>query len=118
MSRPSTTPCSGTSTMSVAAAGSRHSRSRRSTLRFGICAGKYAASRSGKWRAEPASTTRAYCGGIDLNFPLPKLLASVKSYLDRGFDAVKIKVCQPDLRVDITRIAAVEGFMEMGAAGG
>ncbi|MEP4433775.1 MAG: uroporphyrinogen decarboxylase, partial [Hyphomicrobiales bacterium] len=36
-----------------------------------------------------AQSCKAYCGGIDLNFPLPKLLNSIKSYLDRGFEAVK-----------------------------
>ncbi len=52
-------------------------------------------------------TCKAYCGGIDLNFPLPKLLDSVQSYLDRGFNAVKIKIGQPDLAQDLERISAV-----------
>ena len=50
---------------------------------------------------------RAYAGGIDLNFPLPKLLDSIQGYLDRGFNAVKIKVGQPALAIDVERIAAV-----------
>ena len=50
---------------------------------------------------------RAYCGGIDLNFPLPKLLASIRGYLDRGYNAVKIKIGQPTLDEDIARIRAV-----------
>lgn len=50
---------------------------------------------------------KAYCGGIDLNFPLPKLLDSVQSYLDRGFNGVKIKIGQPDLADDVARIKAV-----------
>lgn len=50
---------------------------------------------------------KAYCGGIDLNFPLPKLLESIQSYLDRGFNAVKIKIGQPTLQEDVERIAAV-----------
>jgi len=50
---------------------------------------------------------RAYAGGIDLNFPLPKLLASIRGYLDRGFNAVKIKIGQPTLEEDIARIKAV-----------
>lgn len=54
-----------------------------------------------------ADTCRAYRGGIDLNFPLPKLLSSVRSYLADGFDAVKIKIGKPDLGEDIARIAAV-----------
>ena len=54
-----------------------------------------------------AKTAKAYCGGIDLNFPLPKLLDSVRGYLDRGFNGVKIKIGQPDLRDDIERIEAI-----------
>ena len=50
---------------------------------------------------------RAYCGGIDLNFPLPKLLDSVRGYLDRGFDGVKIKIGLPRLDDDVKRVAAV-----------
>ena len=54
-----------------------------------------------------ADRCKAYCGGIDLNFPLPKLLNSIQSYLDRGFNGVKIKIGQPTLAEDITRIKAV-----------
>ena len=50
---------------------------------------------------------KAYCGGIDLNFPLPKLLSSIQSYLNRGFNGVKIKIGQPTLAEDIERIKAV-----------
>mgnify|MGYP003624284817 CR=1 FL=1 len=50
---------------------------------------------------------KAYCGGIDLGFPLEKLLANIRSYLDNGFNAVKIKIGQPDLAEDLKRIAAV-----------
>lgn len=50
---------------------------------------------------------KAYAGGIDLNFPLPKLLASIDSYIARGFNAVKIKIGQPTLEEDIARIKAV-----------
>ena len=49
----------------------------------------------------------AYCGGIDLQFPLPKLLSNIEGYLSQGFSAVKIKVGQPDLRDDIERVKAV-----------
>lgn len=54
---------------------------------------------------------KAYCGGIDLNFPLPKLLNNVQSYLDRGFNGVKIKIGQPTLAEDIQRIKAVREFI-------
>ena len=54
---------------------------------------------------------RAYCGGIDLGFDLPKLLESVSGYLDAGFDGVKIKIGQPTLEEDIARIAAVRDLI-------
>lgn len=54
---------------------------------------------------------RAYCGGIDLNFPLPKLLASVQGYLDKGFNGVKIKIGQPTLEEDVARVAAVRDLI-------
>ena len=50
---------------------------------------------------------KAYCGGIDLNFPLSKLLGSIQSYLDRGFNGVKIKIGQPTLEQDVARVKAV-----------
>ncbi|MBT53262.1 MAG: uroporphyrinogen decarboxylase, partial [Mameliella sp.] len=50
---------------------------------------------------------QAYAGGIDLNFSLPKLLDSIRGYLDRGFNAVKIKVGQPTLAEDVARVKAV-----------
>ncbi|MFK7744306.1 MAG: mandelate racemase/muconate lactonizing enzyme family protein [Roseobacter sp.] len=52
-------------------------------------------------------TCKAYGGGIDLAFPLPKLLDHVQGYLDAGLNAVKIKVGQPDMADDIARIKAV-----------
>jgi L-alanine-DL-glutamate epimerase-like enolase superfamily enzyme len=54
-----------------------------------------------------ARTARAYRGGVDLNFPLEKLLASVRGYLEQGFNAVKIKVGKPELAEDVQRVAAV-----------
>ncbi|MEL6415587.1 MAG: enolase C-terminal domain-like protein [Pseudomonadota bacterium] len=50
---------------------------------------------------------KAYCGGIDLNFPLPKLLANIDGYLARGHNGVKIKVGREDLNEDIERVLAV-----------
>ena len=52
-------------------------------------------------------TCKAYCGGIDLMFPLEKLLGNIKGYLDRGFKAVKIKIGRENLQEDIDRIKAV-----------
>ncbi len=50
---------------------------------------------------------KAYCGGIDLNFTLEKLIAQTEGYLARGFNAVKIKVGQPDLADDLARAKAI-----------
>ena len=50
---------------------------------------------------------RAYRGGIDLGYALPKLLDSVRSYLASGFNAVKIKVGKPTLLEDVERVRAV-----------
>ena len=50
---------------------------------------------------------RAYRGGIDLNYPLPKLLGSVEGYLREGYDGVKIKVGRPTLAEDEQRAKAV-----------
>ena len=54
---------------------------------------------------------KAYAGGIDLNFPLPKLLDSIRGYLARGFNGVKIKIGQPDLANDVARIKAIRDLI-------
>ncbi len=68
--------------------------------------------RSGQplWKMAGGAATecKAYCGGIDLGFELPKLLQSVERYLERGFNGVKIKVGRPD---DIERVAAVRDLV-------
>ena len=69
----------------------------------------------GKQRQQPlwkmaggaSNRCKAYCGGIDLNFSLPKLLHQVQGYLDRDFNGVKIKIGQPDLAEDVARVMAV-----------
>ena len=53
----------------------------------------------------------AYAGGIDLNFPIERLLDNVRSYLARGFNAVKIKVGKPQLTDDVARVAAVRALI-------
>jgi len=53
------------------------------------------------------NTCKAYCGGIDLQFPIPKLLRNMDSYIARGFNAVKIKIGRENLDEDIERIKAV-----------
>lgn len=54
-----------------------------------------------------ADRCKAYCGGIDLNFPLEKLLSNVRGYLDSGFNGIKIKIGRPDLAEDVDRVRAV-----------
>ncbi len=54
---------------------------------------------------------KAYAGGIDLGFDLPKLLDSIQGYLDRGHNAVKIKIGQPTEAEDMTRIKAVRDLI-------
>ena len=39
---------------------------------------------------------KAYCGGIDLNFSLDRLIEQTEGYLAAGFNGVKIKVGQPE----------------------
>ncbi len=53
------------------------------------------------------NSCKAYCGGIDLMFSLEKLLSNIQGYLDRGFNAVKIKIGRDNLSEDIDRIKAV-----------
>jgi L-alanine-DL-glutamate epimerase-like enolase superfamily enzyme len=54
---------------------------------------------------------KAYCGGIDLNFPLPKLLSNIDGYLARGHNGIKIKVGREDLAEDVARVAAVRAHI-------
>ena len=56
---------------------------------------------------DAGKTCKAYGGGIDLAFPLPKLLDHVQGYLDAGLNGVKIKIGQPDPAEDVERIKAV-----------
>jgi len=53
------------------------------------------------------NSCKAYCGGIDLNFPLDKLLANIRGYLNSGFNGVKIKVGHKNLADDVARVKAV-----------
>jgi L-alanine-DL-glutamate epimerase-like enolase superfamily enzyme len=54
---------------------------------------------------------RAYRGGIDLNFALPRLLDSVRGYLAEGYNGVKIKIGQTELKDDVERVAAVRDLI-------
>lgn len=48
-----------------------------------------------------------YAGGIDLELPLPKLLAQTDRNLARGFRAIKMKVGRKRLSEDVERVAAM-----------
>ncbi|MET4634331.1 mandelate racemase/muconate lactonizing enzyme family protein [Kaistia defluvii] len=48
-----------------------------------------------------------YRGGVDLNYPIEKLVQSVGGYLDQGYRAIKIKIGKPDLAEDVARLRAV-----------
>jgi L-alanine-DL-glutamate epimerase-like enolase superfamily enzyme len=54
-----------------------------------------------------AKECKAYCGGIDLLFPIEKLLSNMRGYLAMGANAVKIKIGRPNLAEDIERIRRV-----------
>jgi L-alanine-DL-glutamate epimerase-like enolase superfamily enzyme len=54
-----------------------------------------------------ADRCRAYVGGIDLDYPLQKLVDSARGHLARGFNGVKIKVGKPSLAEDVARVRAV-----------
>ncbi len=57
------------------------------------------------------NTCKAYCGGIDLMFPIPKLLKNMEGYLSAGFNAVKIKIGRENLDEDIERIKSVREYI-------
>ncbi|KAA5823698.1 mandelate racemase/muconate lactonizing enzyme family protein [Algibacter amylolyticus] len=57
------------------------------------------------------NTCKAYCGGIDLMFPIEKLLKNMEGYLAKGFKAVKIKIGRDNLQEDLDRIKAVREFI-------
>jgi L-alanine-DL-glutamate epimerase-like enolase superfamily enzyme len=49
----------------------------------------------------------AYAGGIDLDFPLDRLLRQTDDNLERGFRAIKMKVGRPRLSEDLQRVRAM-----------
>ena len=58
-----------------------------------------------------ADRCKAYCGGIDLNFPLEKLIAQTEGYLARGFNGIKIKIGQPELAQDVERVKTIRSVI-------
>jgi L-alanine-DL-glutamate epimerase-like enolase superfamily enzyme len=51
-----------------------------------------------------------YAGGIDLQFPLERLLKQTEDNLARGFRAIKMKVGRPKLSDDLARVRAMRGM--------
>lgn len=52
-----------------------------------------------------------YAGGIDLELPLPELLAQADRFQDNGFRAIKMKVGRADLAEDVERVAAMRDHL-------
>ena len=65
------------------------------------------------WKLAGGTSDRckAYCGGIDLNFPLPKLIKQTEGYLAQGFNGIKIKIGQPELATDLERVKAIRALI-------
>lgn len=73
--------------------------------------GKFAGQPLWQMAGGAGKTTKAYCGGIDLMFPLDKLLSNARGYLAAGFNGVKIKVGRTELAEDVARVAAVRDLI-------
>jgi L-alanine-DL-glutamate epimerase-like enolase superfamily enzyme len=54
---------------------------------------------------------RAYAGGIDLQFPIERLLEQTRGNLDKGFRAIKMKIGRDRLSEDVSRIAAMRDML-------
>jgi L-alanine-DL-glutamate epimerase-like enolase superfamily enzyme len=52
-----------------------------------------------------------YAGGIDLMYPLEKLLRQTDGNLGRGFRAIKMKVGRPNLDEDVARVRAMRKYL-------
>jgi len=52
-----------------------------------------------------------YAGGIDLDYPLEKLLQQTQDNLGKGFRAIKMKVGRKRLSEDVARVAAMREFL-------
>ena len=68
-----------------------------------------AAARDPLWRLLGGHDPRvpAYAGGIDLDFPLDRLLRQTDDNLAKGFRAIKMKVGRPRLSEDLDRVRAM-----------
>ncbi len=56
----------------------------------------------------------AYAGGIDLWFPLDKLLRQTEANLARGFRAIKMKVGRPNTGEDVERVKEMRAYLGDG----
>lgn len=54
---------------------------------------------------------RAYAGGIDLQLPMDQLQQQTRDNLDRGFEAIKMKVGRDRLAEDVERVAAMRELL-------
>ncbi|MGH7949602.1 MAG: mandelate racemase/muconate lactonizing enzyme family protein [Candidatus Binataceae bacterium] len=65
------------------------------------------------WRLLGGHDSRVpcYAGGIDLYFPLDKLLAQTDDNLGKGFRAIKMKVGRDRLSEDVERVKAMRGHL-------
>ncbi len=52
-----------------------------------------------------------YAGGIDLDYPLDRLLRQTEDNLNKGFRAIKMKVGRARLSEDVERVAAMRDFL-------
>jgi L-alanine-DL-glutamate epimerase-like enolase superfamily enzyme len=57
---------------------------------------------------------KAYAGGIDLQFPLDRLLRQTDDNIGRGFRAIKMKVGRPRLSEDVERVRAMREHLGAG----
>lgn len=71
------------------------------------CKGKMSGQPLWKMAGGASNKCRAYAGGIDLNFSIEKLKEQTLGYLAKGYDGIKIKIGQPTLAEDVSRIAAI-----------
>lgn len=52
-----------------------------------------------------------YAGGVDLDFPLDRLLKQAERFIEKGFRAIKMKVGRRKLAEDIERVAAMRKML-------
>lgn len=61
-----------------------------------------------------ADRVSCYAGGIDLDYPLDRLLAQTDDNLKKGFRAIKMKVGRKRLSEDVERVAAMRAHLGDG----